>query len=83
MRPFVVQRVTHEVQSQVQVDLCSFPKWLAYAGNDALCGAPLKVEFHIAIHAVNFLLVPSLAILAHTREALPVISSVADAMLAT
>jgi hypothetical protein len=44
---------------------------LAFAGNDALVGAPLKVEFHIAIHPVHFLVVPSLAILAHTRETFP------------
>ena len=52
----------HEVQGPDQVDLCSFAKWLAFAGNDALFGAPLKVEFHIAIHPVHFLVVPSLTI---------------------
>ena len=54
-----------------QVDLCSFAKWLAFAGNDALFGAPLKVEFQIAIHPVHFFVVPSFAILAHACEAFP------------
>ena len=66
-----LQRVSHEIQGPYLVNLCGRAKRLPLACDEAPFGAPLMVEFHVAIHTVHFFVVPSFAILAHACEAFP------------
>ena len=51
------------------VDICGDAMWLSLSGDEPFSGASLKVELHVAIHPVHFLVLPGLAILTHAREA--------------
>ena len=70
-RTAVVHRVAHEVQGPYPVEFVGLQQRLALTGAQSLLRLALEVQPHLAVHPVNTLVVPWLAIGAQPIKALP------------
>ena len=58
----VVHAVPHEIQGPNLIELLMVLERLSFPGDDALLGFTLEVQLHRAIHTVDLLMVPGLAV---------------------